>query len=85
MKDSHLNPFDLNSTAQVLSVGAMPFKPPIPGIDREGNLSLRNLQDMDKIMAWIDKVHAFLRRALSLAPLSTFLPRPWRLDSHCHP
>jgi NADPH-dependent 2,4-dienoyl-CoA reductase/sulfur reductase-like enzyme/rhodanese-related sulfurtransferase len=38
----------------VLAVGAMPFKPPIPGIDRPGLFSLRNLQDMDQISDWIE-------------------------------
>jgi NADPH-dependent 2,4-dienoyl-CoA reductase/sulfur reductase-like enzyme/rhodanese-related sulfurtransferase len=33
----------------VLAVGAEPLKPPIPGINREGLFSLRNLKDMDKI------------------------------------
>jgi NADPH-dependent 2,4-dienoyl-CoA reductase/sulfur reductase-like enzyme/peroxiredoxin family protein/rhodanese-related sulfurtransferase/TusA-related sulfurtransferase len=39
----------------VLSPGAAPFKPPIPGIDNEGIYSLRNLQDMDKIKSVADK------------------------------
>ena len=39
----------------ILAVGAMPFTPPIPGIDRPGLFSLRNLQDMDAIDAWITK------------------------------
>lgn len=38
----------------VLSLGAKPFLPPIPGIERPGNLTLRNLEDMDKIVSWID-------------------------------
>jgi NADPH-dependent 2,4-dienoyl-CoA reductase/sulfur reductase-like enzyme/rhodanese-related sulfurtransferase len=38
-----------------LAVGAAPFKPPIPGIDRPGLFSLRSLQDMDTIVQWIDK------------------------------
>ena len=42
----------------ILSLGAMPFKPPIPGIDRPGNISLRNLVDMDKIEGWITEVKA---------------------------
>ena len=33
----------------ILAVGAMPFKPPIEGLDRPGLFSLRNLQDMDGI------------------------------------
>ena len=39
----------------ILAVGASPIKPPIPGIDRPGLFSLRNLQDMDAIVAWIDQ------------------------------
>jgi NADPH-dependent 2,4-dienoyl-CoA reductase/sulfur reductase-like enzyme/rhodanese-related sulfurtransferase len=42
----------------ILTVGAAPFKPPIPGIDRPGLFSLRNLQDMDSIAAWIQKKSA---------------------------
>lgn len=38
----------------ILAVGAIPFVPPIPGIDRKGLFSLRNLQDMDAITAWIE-------------------------------
>jgi NADPH-dependent 2,4-dienoyl-CoA reductase/sulfur reductase-like enzyme/rhodanese-related sulfurtransferase len=37
----------------ILAVGASPFKPPIPGIDRKGLFTLRNLQDMDTIVQWI--------------------------------
>lgn len=35
----------------ILSPGAAPFKPPIPGIDCKNIFSLRNLDDMDKIKA----------------------------------
>jgi NADPH-dependent 2,4-dienoyl-CoA reductase/sulfur reductase-like enzyme/rhodanese-related sulfurtransferase len=38
----------------ILAVGAAPFKPPIPGIDRPGLFSLRSLQDMDHIVSWLD-------------------------------
>jgi NADPH-dependent 2,4-dienoyl-CoA reductase/sulfur reductase-like enzyme/rhodanese-related sulfurtransferase len=38
----------------VLAVGAGPLKPPIKGIDRPGLFALRNLQDMDSIVEWID-------------------------------
>lgn len=38
----------------VLSPGAAPMRPPIPGIDNKNVLSLRNLQDMDKIMERIE-------------------------------
>jgi len=39
----------------ILTVGAAPLKPPIPGIDRPGLFALRNLQDMDDIVDWISK------------------------------
>lgn len=37
----------------VISTGAEPIKPPIPGINNEGILSLRNVPDMDKIKSYI--------------------------------
>jgi len=40
----------------VIAVGAEPMKPPIPGIDRPGLFALRNLQDMDAIVEWIEKI-----------------------------
>jgi NADPH-dependent 2,4-dienoyl-CoA reductase/sulfur reductase-like enzyme len=42
----------------VLAVGAAPFRPSVPGIDRQGIFTLRNLTDMDNIVAWINKQHA---------------------------
>lgn len=39
----------------ILAVGAVPLKPPIPGIDRKGLFTLRNLQDMDAIVQWLDR------------------------------
>ena len=41
--------------ALILAMGAAPLKPPIPGIDRAGNFVLRNIPDMDAILAWISK------------------------------
>jgi NADPH-dependent 2,4-dienoyl-CoA reductase/sulfur reductase-like enzyme len=38
----------------ILAVGAMPFKPPIAGIDRPGLFALRNLEDMDEIFNWLN-------------------------------
>ncbi|GAA5477517.1 FAD-dependent oxidoreductase [Haloferula helveola] len=35
----------------ILSPGASPLRPPIPGIDNERILTLRNLEDMDRIMS----------------------------------
>jgi NADPH-dependent 2,4-dienoyl-CoA reductase/sulfur reductase-like enzyme/rhodanese-related sulfurtransferase len=38
--------------ALVLSTGASPLKPPIPGIDRPNHFTVRNIPDVEKIMAW---------------------------------
>lgn len=38
--------------ALVLSTGAAPVKPPIPGIDRPNHFVVRNIPDVEKIMAW---------------------------------
>lgn len=38
----------------ILSPGASPIRPPIPGIDHPSVLTLRNLQDMDKIIEHLD-------------------------------
>lgn len=50
--------------ALVLSMGAAPLRPPIPGIDRPGHFTLRNIPDMDAIIGWIDTKKA--RRAVVL-------------------
>lgn len=39
----------------ILSPGAAPLRPPIPGVDLPGIFTLRNLQDMDRIKATVDK------------------------------
>lgn len=41
--------------ALILATGAAPLKPPIPGIERPGHFVLRNIPDMDAILAWISK------------------------------
>jgi NADPH-dependent 2,4-dienoyl-CoA reductase/sulfur reductase-like enzyme len=38
--------------ALVLSTGAAPLKPSIPGIDRPNHFVVRNISDVEKIMAW---------------------------------
>ncbi|MBI9020382.1 MAG: DsrE/DsrF/DrsH-like family protein [Verrucomicrobia bacterium] len=45
--------------ALILSPGAEPIRPPIPGIENPNVLSLRNMEDMDRIIAALDgKQHA---------------------------
>ena len=39
--------------ALVLSTGASPLRPPIPGIERPGHFSVRNIPDVERIAAWI--------------------------------
>jgi NADPH-dependent 2,4-dienoyl-CoA reductase/sulfur reductase-like enzyme/rhodanese-related sulfurtransferase len=46
----------------VLAPGAAPLRPPIPGIDRDGHFALRNIPDLEAIMAWIETRSA--RRAV---------------------
>ncbi len=48
--------------ALVLAPGSVPLKPPIPGIDRDGHFTVRNVPDVEKIMAWIQSGSA--RRAV---------------------
>lgn len=45
--------YDESYDALVLSPGAAPLRPPVPGIDRAGVFTLRNIPDMDAIIAWI--------------------------------
>jgi NADPH-dependent 2,4-dienoyl-CoA reductase/sulfur reductase-like enzyme/rhodanese-related sulfurtransferase len=42
------HPYD----ALVLSTGAAPLKPPIPGIERPGHFTVRNIPDVEQIMDW---------------------------------
>lgn len=42
----------------VLSTGALPLRPPILGIDRAGHFSVRNIPDVEHIMAWIKNCNA---------------------------
>ena len=44
--------YDEPYDALVLSTGASPLKPPIPGIDRPNHFVVRNIPDVEKIMAW---------------------------------
>jgi NADPH-dependent 2,4-dienoyl-CoA reductase/sulfur reductase-like enzyme/peroxiredoxin family protein/TusA-related sulfurtransferase/rhodanese-related sulfurtransferase len=42
----------------ILSPGAAPLRPPIPGIDNPNVLTLRNLEDMDRIIKSLESRHA---------------------------
>ncbi len=42
--------------ALILAPGAAPLKPAIPGMDREGHFTVRNVPDVEKIMAWVNRV-----------------------------
>ena len=48
-------PFELSYDDLILSVGAQPIKPPIPGLDLEGVFTLRNLEDTSAIERWIQE------------------------------
>ena len=42
----------------ILSTGASPLRPPIPGIDRAGHFTVRNIPDVENITAWIKDCEA---------------------------
>ena len=44
--------------ALILSTGATPLLPPIPGIEREGHFTVRNVPDVERIKAWIKDCRA---------------------------
>jgi len=50
--------YDQSYDALVLSTGASPLKPPIPGIDRPGHFTVRNIPDVERIATWIKDCHA---------------------------
>ena len=44
--------YDEAYEALILSTGASPLKPPIPGIERPNHFTVRNIPDVERIMAW---------------------------------
>jgi NADPH-dependent 2,4-dienoyl-CoA reductase/sulfur reductase-like enzyme/rhodanese-related sulfurtransferase len=48
--------YEENYDKMILSPGAEPMRPPIPGIDLENVFSLRNVADTDRIKAYVDGV-----------------------------
>ncbi|MBD3242419.1 MAG: pyridine nucleotide-disulfide oxidoreductase [Chitinivibrionales bacterium] len=42
----------------LLSPGSKPIRPPIPGIDHDRCMTLRNVPDMDRIKGFVDREHA---------------------------
>lgn len=50
--------YDQPYDSLVLSTGASPLKPSIPGIDRAGHFTVRNIPDVERITAWIKDCNA---------------------------
>ena len=51
----------------LLSPGANPVKPPLEGIDSEGIFTLRNVEDTDRIKAYITDTHCLENAALTFS------------------
>ncbi|HON08374.1 MAG TPA: FAD-dependent oxidoreductase [Verrucomicrobiota bacterium] len=47
--------YDFPYDALVISTGAAPVKPPVPGINREGIFTVRDIPDAERIKDWITK------------------------------
>jgi len=52
VRDASGKEYDEAYDALVLSTGASPLKPPIPGIGQPNHFTVRNIPDVEKIMAW---------------------------------
>ncbi len=52
VRESSGREYEEHYDALVLSTGASPLKPPIPGIDRQNHFTVRNIPDVEKIMNW---------------------------------
>ena len=48
--------------ALILSTGAAPLKPPIPGIERDGHFTVRNVPDAQRITEWTKECQECLPR-----------------------
>ena len=48
------NEFSLAYDTLILSPGAEPFRPPIPGMNLPNVFTLRTIPDMDRILGWLD-------------------------------
>ncbi|HVM61118.1 MAG TPA: FAD-dependent oxidoreductase [Verrucomicrobiae bacterium] len=44
--------YDESYDSLILSTGASPLKPPIPGIENPNHFTVRNIPDVEKIMSW---------------------------------
>jgi NADPH-dependent 2,4-dienoyl-CoA reductase/sulfur reductase-like enzyme/rhodanese-related sulfurtransferase len=51
----NMEDYKLNYDYLILSPGANPFVPPVEGFDKEGVKTLRNVNDMDKIINYIEE------------------------------
>lgn len=54
--------YDQPYDSLVLSTGAAPLRPPIPGIERPGHFTVRNIPDVNRILSWIHQHNS--RRAV---------------------
>jgi NADPH-dependent 2,4-dienoyl-CoA reductase/sulfur reductase-like enzyme/rhodanese-related sulfurtransferase len=57
-RDQHGNTYAESYDKLVLSPGAQPVRPPIPGIDSEGIFTIRNVQDTDAVKDYIQQRQA---------------------------
>lgn len=58
VRDAHGDGRAERYDALVLSPGAQPIRPPLPGVDLSGVFAVRNIPDSRRIRAWIDDRHA---------------------------
>lgn len=56
VKESNGNVYKETYDKLILSPGAKPVNPPIPGTDSEGVFTLRNIPDTDRIRAYVEKL-----------------------------